>query len=70
MTHTLAGVCGGRLIVALEGGYNLRSIAESMAACVSVLLGDGVEQAPDDAYVPPRPAYVAIETPYYCELAS
>ena len=29
-------------LVLMQGGYNLTSIAESMAACVQVLLGDGL----------------------------
>ena len=37
MTHMLRGLAGGKLVLALEGGYNLRSIARSMAACVRVL---------------------------------
>ena len=39
MTHLLRGVAGGRVVVALEGGYNLRSIATSAAAVMAVLLG-------------------------------
>lgn len=30
----------GRMVVVLEGGYNLNSISKSMAACVHALLGD------------------------------
>lgn len=30
----------GRVIIALEGGYNLKSTARSMSACTSALLGD------------------------------
>jgi acetoin utilization deacetylase AcuC-like enzyme len=30
----------GRVIIALEGGYNLKSTARSMAACAAALLGD------------------------------
>ena len=40
MTHLLRGVAGGRVVVALEGGYNLRSIATSAAAVMAVLLGE------------------------------
>ena len=36
----LLEVGGGRLVLALEGGYNLSSIAASYAACVAVLLGE------------------------------
>lgn len=31
---------GGRIVMALEGGYNLDSIANSVLACVEVLLED------------------------------
>lgn len=31
---------GGRIVMALEGGYNLDSIAKSVLACVEVLLED------------------------------
>ena len=34
LTYLLSGLAGGKIIVALEGGYNLTSISESMAACV------------------------------------
>ncbi|XP_028669144.2 histone deacetylase 6 isoform X1 [Erpetoichthys calabaricus] len=40
MTHMLLGLAGGRVLVVLEGGYNLSSISESMSMCTSVLLGD------------------------------
>jgi acetoin utilization deacetylase AcuC-like enzyme len=40
MTRRLQGLAGGRVVVALEGGYNLSSISNSMAACVKALLGD------------------------------
>ncbi|KAK3125612.1 hypothetical protein QOZ80_7BG0607340 [Eleusine coracana subsp. coracana] len=36
----LLGFAQGRIIMALEGGYNLRSIANSVFACAKVLLGD------------------------------
>ncbi|XP_074645716.1 protein deacetylase HDAC6-like isoform X2 [Tubulanus polymorphus] len=40
MTHMLMGLANGKVILALEGGYNLQSISESMAMCTSTLLGD------------------------------
>lgn len=40
MTHLLSSLAGGRLILALEGGYNLNYLSESVAMCTSVLLGD------------------------------
>ena len=30
----------GKIVMALEGGYNLKSLANSALACVQVLLGD------------------------------
>uniref|UniRef100_A0A8C7D4V4 Protein deacetylase HDAC6 n=1 Tax=Oncorhynchus kisutch TaxID=8019 RepID=A0A8C7D4V4_ONCKI len=40
LTHLLMGLAGGRVLVILEGGYNLTAISESMSACTSILLGD------------------------------
>ncbi|XP_075395011.1 protein deacetylase HDAC6 [Tenrec ecaudatus] len=40
LTHLLMGLANGRIILILEGGYNLTSISESMAACTRTLLGD------------------------------
>jgi acetoin utilization deacetylase AcuC-like enzyme len=38
-----AGAAQGRVVVTLEGGYDLQGIAESAAAVVGVLLGDGID---------------------------
>ncbi|XP_010265266.1 PREDICTED: histone deacetylase 15 isoform X2 [Nelumbo nucifera] len=40
MTHMLSVLSGGKLLVVLEGGYNLRSISSSATAVVKVLLGE------------------------------
>jgi histone deacetylase 6 len=32
---------GGKIVLALEGGYNLKSLADSFLACVEALLKDG-----------------------------
>ncbi|XP_062855523.1 histone deacetylase 6 [Trichomycterus rosablanca] len=50
LTHQLLSLASGRVLVMLEGGYNLTSISESMAMCTSMLLGD----APP--LLPPAPA--------------
>ena len=47
MTARLRTLDGGRLLLALEGGYNLDAIAASAAACLRVLLGEG-EAVPAD----------------------
>jgi len=40
LTRQLMELADGRMVVVLEGGYNLNSISKSMAACVHALLGD------------------------------
>ncbi|KAK7026903.1 histone deacetylase complex protein [Favolaschia claudopus] len=39
MTYMLAGLAGGRLAVALEGGYNLDSITKSALAVTEIIMG-------------------------------
>ena len=39
MTHHLASLAGGRLVMALEGGYNLDTLSEAGASCARALLG-------------------------------
>ncbi|TYH98310.1 hypothetical protein ES332_A12G301400v1 [Gossypium tomentosum] len=43
MTHMLSTLSGGKLLVVLEGGYNLRSISSSATAVIKVLLGGSCE---------------------------
>ena len=40
MTHMLSSLAGGRIILALEGGYNTETVAYCMVACFKALLGD------------------------------
>jgi acetoin utilization deacetylase AcuC-like enzyme len=40
MTHMLKSIANGKLLIALEGGYDLNSIAVSALACMNVLLGE------------------------------
>jgi acetoin utilization deacetylase AcuC-like enzyme len=44
MTSRLLALAGGRVVLALEGGYNLDAIAASAAACLRVLLGEAPSQ--------------------------
>jgi acetoin utilization deacetylase AcuC-like enzyme len=39
LLHSLSSLADGRVVVVLEGGYNLRSIAASTVACLNVLVG-------------------------------
>ncbi|KAM8831037.1 histone deacetylase 6 isoform 1-T1 [Synchiropus picturatus] len=59
LTHMLMSLAGGRVLIVLEGGYNLTSISESMAMCTSVLLGD-----PPPALVTPLPP------PHHCAVTA
>ncbi|XP_031404324.1 histone deacetylase 15 isoform X2 [Punica granatum] len=43
MTRMLNGFSDGKLLVILEGGYNLRSISSSATAVIKVLLGEHTE---------------------------
>ncbi|KAL8278779.1 hypothetical protein RQP46_008848 [Phenoliferia psychrophenolica] len=40
MTHMLSVLANGKMVLALEGGYNVEAISKSATACVEVLLGD------------------------------
>ncbi|KAI5095354.1 histone deacetylase 6, partial [Silurus meridionalis] len=46
LTHQLQSLAAGRVLLILEGGYNLTSISTSMAMCTSMLLGDAPPQLP------------------------
>lgn len=46
MTSRLAQLAGGRLVVALEGGYNVDAIAPSALAVIRVLLGEAPPPLP------------------------
>ncbi|KAI5476584.1 hypothetical protein MNV49_007471 [Pseudohyphozyma bogoriensis] len=40
MTHMLSVLANGKLVLALEGGYNVAAVARSAHACIEVLVGD------------------------------
>merc|ERR1719158_2690626 len=40
MTHQLSALAEGRVVVALEGGYNLATISDCATQCAKALLGD------------------------------
>ncbi|KAJ3200011.1 Histone deacetylase hda1, partial [Dinochytrium kinnereticum] len=42
LTRNLMGLAGGRLVLALEGGYNIDVISKSAASCVKALLGEPI----------------------------
>ncbi|KAJ6655297.1 hypothetical protein lerEdw1_005489 [Lerista edwardsae] len=44
LTHLLMSLAGGKLVLSLEGGYNLRSLVEGSCAALKTLLGDPCPQ--------------------------
>jgi histone deacetylase 6 len=60
LTHLLSGLASGKLVVALEGGYNVKAISKSAAAVTSVLLGDPVPRLMPPT-VPSKAAVKAVE---------
>eukprot|EP01018_Ginkgo_biloba_P014008 Gb_00466 [translate_table: standard] len=50
MTRKLLEFAGGRIVLALEGGYNLVSLADSFLACVEALLKDTPSSMSSVAY--------------------
>lgn len=58
MTKMLSDLFEGKLLVILEGGYNLRSISASATAVVKVLLGENMGFVTDDI----KPSKSCLET--------
>jgi histone deacetylase 6 len=59
LTQRLLGLAGGRVVLALEGGYNLDAIARSAEASLRALLAapdDGRQEAPAEESLRPAPA--------------
>jgi histone deacetylase 6 len=72
MTARLAALAGGRLILALEGGYDHNAISRSTAACLRVLLGEAAP-APRERAVSPVAAHVLevvrrVQRPFWPEV--
>jgi histone deacetylase 6 len=49
MTHMLKSLAGGKLVVCLEGGYNLQAIALSALAVTKTLMGETPPKIPETA---------------------
>ncbi len=63
---------GGKIVLALEGGYNVRLTAECATQCMRVLLGAPPPMLPADAHAAPRKdaaavlqAVAAAQAPYW-----
>ncbi|MFY9552679.1 MAG: histone deacetylase, partial [Thermoanaerobaculia bacterium] len=55
MTSRLLGLAGGRVVLALEGGYNLDAISASAATCLRALLGEAVPAPAGPGRATPSP---------------
>ncbi|XP_017050819.1 histone deacetylase 6 isoform X3 [Drosophila ficusphila] len=62
LTHWLSALAGGRIIVCLEGGYNVNSISYAMTMCTKTLLGDPVPTPQLGATALQKPATVAYQS--------
>lgn len=51
LTKQLMGLAGGRVVLALEGGHDLRAICDASEACVSALLGIEVNEFPSSVFI-------------------
>lgn len=49
LTKQLMDVSGGRVVMALEGGYSLPSLCDAAEACVKALLGEKVPELPKES---------------------
>ena len=61
MTHMLSRLAKGKLVVCLEGGYNLRSIARSALAVTRVLMQEPPDRLSEDLSAPKASAVRTIE---------
>nr|XP_045600455.1 histone deacetylase 6-like isoform X1 [Procambarus clarkii] len=59
MTHLLSSLAGGKIVMALEGGYNLNTISYCMTMCAKALLGDPLPML-DASLVPNKGAVQTI----------
>ncbi|XP_024524977.1 histone deacetylase 15 isoform X3 [Selaginella moellendorffii] len=60
MTQLLSTVSGGKLLVVLEGGYNLRSISASATAVLRVLCGEAPESLDDEELLPSEAGWATV----------
>jgi histone deacetylase 6 len=69
MTARLKALASGRLVLALEGGYNLSAIARSAEACLRILLGEEPpSEAPAEPAIPARRVLeraIAVQRPFW-----
>jgi len=71
MTRWLQGLAGGKLVLALEGGYNVTSISYGFTMCSKALLGDpiapviGTRSAPNSSAIASIRKTQLAQAPYW-----
>jgi len=65
MTQMLAGLAQGKVLMVLEGGYNVPIVAECVSECMRVLLGDGCIIRHDPIGAPTAAAVQAVDCTLY-----
>jgi histone deacetylase 6 len=75
MTHQLMSLAGGRVLLVLEGGYNVPVIADCAEACLRTLVGDPIAYEQEQAAVSPSSvalqamaATIRAQSPYWKSL--
>ena len=63
MTRELQTLAGGRLVLVLEGGYDLAAICDSAETCVRALVGEESDSLEDKTSSAPA-NQVYLEMPY------
>jgi len=61
MTQQLSSLANGRVVLALEGGYDLPAICDSAEECVKALLGEQLTPIAEEELIRP-PSSPAVET--------
>jgi len=61
MTRRLQSLANGKLVLALEGGYDLVTLSDSIVHCVKALLGDFIEPALPSESAPLEKTYDIIQ---------
>ncbi|GBP49135.1 Histone deacetylase 6 [Eumeta japonica] len=61
LTHYMRGLAGGRVVLALEGGYNVTSVSFAAIMCSKALLDDPLPQLAEPAAVCHRSAVDSID---------
>lgn len=63
MTQQLMNLAGGAVVLALEGGHDLKAICDASEACVAALLGNKVSPLPPSLGSYPSTGPVSLAPP-------